>query len=113
MSQINIAQQSSYAPSSAESLHPTHKASEYTVGGHAKATEDKQKPLHDEHILVVRRSHLFTADAAWHGLKEVNIDHYMHIINHRKEFHPRSLMEVDFNYKQIIPYLIFQHDNNY
>ena len=63
--------------------------------------------LHDEQILVVRRSHLFADNVAWHGLKEVNFDHYLHIINHRKEFHPRSLMEIDPVYKQIIPYLIF------
>jgi predicted NUDIX family phosphoesterase len=91
MSQVTTSQQSSYA----------------------KATEDKQKLLHDEHILVVRRSHLFASESAWHGLKEVNFDDYLHIINHRKEFHPRSLMEVDPVYKQIIPYLIFVHDNRY
>ncbi|HLJ31189.1 MAG TPA: hypothetical protein VKU36_02015 [Candidatus Babeliales bacterium] len=68
---------------------------------------------HDEHILVVRRAHLFTSEQAWHGLKEVNFDDYLHVINHRKEFHPRSLMEVDPVYKQIIPYLIFVHDNRY
>jgi predicted NUDIX family phosphoesterase len=70
--------------------------------------------LHDEHILVVKRSYLFTESVqAWHGLKEVNFDHYLHIINHKKEFHPRSLMETNPAYKQIIPYLIFTHDNNY
>jgi len=69
--------------------------------------------LHDEHILVVRRSHLFAAEQAWHGLKQVNFEHYLHIINHRKEFHPRSLMETNPTYKQIIPYLIFEHNNHY
>jgi predicted NUDIX family phosphoesterase len=78
---------------------------------YAKATAGK--PLHDEHILVVRRTHLFTAPDAWHGLKELNFDHYMHIIDHRKEFHPRSIMETNPTYKQIIPYLIFTHDDKY
>ena len=69
---------------------------------------------HDEHILVVKRSHLFTPDAqAWHGFKEVNFEHYMHIINSNKEFHPRLMMETDPTYKQIIPYLIFEHDQRY
>jgi predicted NUDIX family phosphoesterase len=72
-----------------------------------------QTMTHDEHILVVRRAHLFASEQAWHGLKEVNFDDYLHVINHRKEFHPRSLMEVDPVYKQIIPYLIFEHDNHY
>jgi len=68
----------------------------------------------DEHILVVRRSHLFSADMqAWHGLKVVDFDRYLHIINHKKEFHPRSVMETNPAYKQIIPYLIFEHDSNY
>jgi len=67
----------------------------------------------DEHILVVKRSYLFAESQAWHGLKEVNFDHYLHIINHKKEFHPRSVMETNPLYKQIIPYLIFTHDNNY
>src|SRR5579872_6443842 len=70
--------------------------------------------LHDEQILVVRRAYIFSElSPAWHGLQEVNFDHYMHIINHKKEFHPRSLMEVDPTYKQIIPYLIFEHNNHY
>lgn len=67
----------------------------------------------DEQILVVKRSYLFAATQAWHGLKEVDFEHYLHIINHKKEFHPRSIMETNPAYKQIIPYLIFTHDNNY
>jgi predicted NUDIX family phosphoesterase len=68
----------------------------------------------DEHILVVKRSHFFGADTpAWHGLKEVNFEHYLHIIKHKKEFHPRSIMETNPTYKQIIPYLIFEHEGNY
>ena len=75
--------------------------------------QQQNKQLHDEHILVVRRTHLFATCDAWHGLQELDFDHYMHIINHRKEFHPRSLMELNPTYKQIIPYLIFTHDNKY
>ena len=67
----------------------------------------------DELILVVPREHLFTNALAWHGLKEVNFDEYMHIINNKKEFLPRSIMETDPTYKQIIPYLVFSHANNY
>jgi predicted NUDIX family phosphoesterase len=69
--------------------------------------------LYDEQILVVRRTDLLAGQDSWHGLKEVDFDHYMHIINHRKEFHSRSLMEIDPTYKQIIPYLIFTHDDKY
>jgi len=77
-------------------------------------TQQQNVSSHDEHILVVKRSHLFAADGqAWHGLKEVNFEHYLHIINQHKEFHPRIMMEVDPVYKQIIPYLIFEHNNHY
>lgn len=67
---------------------------------------------HDEHILVVQRDLLFP-DGAWQGLKNINFDTYIEIINAKKEFLPRSSMEQDPRYKQIIPYLIFTHNNNY
>ncbi len=74
--------------------------------------QNQQPKYHDEHILVVRRSHLFL-QGDWHGLADIDFDHYMHIIDHKKEFHPRSLMETDPTFKQIIPYLIFTHDNKF
>jgi len=76
--------------------------------------QQQRNPSYDEHILVVRRTHLFSDIVQpWHGLKEVDFEHYLHIINHKKEFHPRLMMETDPTYKQIIPYLIFEHNNNY
>ena len=67
----------------------------------------------DELILVVPRERIFAHAAAWHGLQEVDFDQYLHIINDTKEFLPRSIMETDPAYKQIIPYLIFTHGNKY
>jgi len=66
----------------------------------------------DEHILVVKRTHLFPDDA-WQGLKKIDFESYLKIINSHKEFLPRSLMEQDPTFKQIIPYLVFEHDNKY
>ena len=66
----------------------------------------------DEKILVVKRSHLFP-QGAWQGLQCVSFDHYMHIIEHKKEFYPRTLMEQDPVYKQIIPYLIFTYNGKF
>lgn len=66
----------------------------------------------DEHILVVKRSHLLP-NGAWHGLQKVDFDHYLHIIEHKKEFHQRALMENNPAYKQIIPYLVFAHNNTF
>lgn len=69
---------------------------------------------HDEHILVVKRDHLFPADfAAWQGMKEVDFTHYIELIQDKKEFLPRSRMETDPRYKQIIPYLVFTADDRY
>ena len=67
---------------------------------------------HDEQILVVKRNYLFP-QGIWQGLKPVDFDHYLHIIQCKQEFHPRSIMEHDPTYKQIIPYLIFENNNTY
>ena len=75
--------------------------------------QQQNNAVHDELILVVAREHLFAEIDAWHGLQEVDFDHYMHIINDKKEFLPRSIMETDQHYKQIIPYLIFTHNDKY
>lgn len=82
----------------------------------AQATTQQQPIIqtHDEHILVVKRTSLFASDTdAWYGLKEVDFDHYLNIINDKKEFLPRSMMETDPTYKQIIPYLVFEHNSTY
>jgi len=71
-----------------------------------------QPMTHDENILVVKRSQLFV-DGAWQGLKKIDFESYIEIINQNKEFLPRSIMENDTTYKQIIPYLIFKHIDQY
>jgi predicted NUDIX family phosphoesterase len=68
---------------------------------------------HDELILVVKRKHLFAKQAAWSGLKKINADSYLELIKEKKEFQPRSVMETDPTYKQIIPYLVFTHNDRY
>jgi len=66
----------------------------------------------DEQILVVKREHLFQGDA-WHGIKQTDFAPYLELINTHKEFHWRSAMEIDPVYKQIIPYLIFNYQDQY
>jgi len=63
----------------------------------------------NEQILVVPRAQLFPHDA-WHGVKAIDLSHYINVIINHQEFIARGLAEADFSYKQIIPYLIFQHD---
>jgi predicted NUDIX family phosphoesterase len=67
----------------------------------------------DEEILVVKRDELFKTMPAWAGLKKVNFAQYLNLIQEKKEFLPRSLMEQDPNYKQIIPYLVFSYNDRY
>ncbi len=66
----------------------------------------------DELILVVKREKLFP-EGAWTGIKAVDCDEYLQLIQDNKEFLPRSLMEEDPTYKQIIPYLVFEHEEKY
>jgi len=75
--------------------------------------QQTQKQTVDEQILVVKRTELFSKEPAWSGLKKVNFDDYLAIINEKKEFQPRSVMETDPQYKQIIPYLVFEHNSKY
>lgn len=65
---------------------------------------------HDENILVVPRSRLFEQEALQGFLELPSFDYYQQTIETNKEFLPRSIMEQDSSYKQIIPYLIFAHD---
>ena len=65
-----------------------------------------------EMILVVKRGHLFP-EGPWQGLKEICFDQYIGIIEQHKEFIPRGIAENDIAYKQIIPYLIFHHEDCY
>ncbi len=65
-----------------------------------------------ESILVVPTSTLFP-HGAWNGLKKVDCDSYLYLIEKNKEFIARGVAETDPSYKQIIPYLVFTHNNHY
>ncbi len=76
--------------------------------------QQKQQPVshQDELILVVKRTDLFPV-VAWQGLQEADQSYFSTIIQEKKQFLPRSLMETDPTYKQIIPYLIFNYEDKY
>ena len=61
-----------------------------------------------ESILVVPRTALALN---WQGLKTTALAADLARIEQHAEFQPRGLMEQDENYKQIIPYLIFQYQD--
>lgn len=66
----------------------------------------------DELVLVVP-----TADVvevlgggwSWHGIREVNDAALANLIRRRGAFHPRSLMEADETWKQVIPYPVLRN----
>ena len=62
----------------------------------------------DEHILVVQRNKLL-GDNTWQGLYIPEDSRFVDRVLEHKEFQPRSSMEQDLRFKQIIPYLIFHH----
>lgn len=72
-----------------------------------------QPAVKTERILVVKQSDFFAQEPAWHGLKAVDCDSYLQLIQEKKNFIPRNEAECDTNYKQIIPYLVFTHQGKY
>ncbi len=68
---------------------------------------------HDEEILVVKRSLLLPAGSTWQGIKTTGLQEFLTTVMQEKEFLPRSIMENDPLYKQVIPYLIFAHEDRF
>lgn len=64
-----------------------------------------------ENILVVKTNTLF-ANGSFQGIS-TQTQAFLDIINCHKEFKPRPAMEEDPSYKQIIPYLLFKHEDRY
>lgn len=62
--------------------------------------------MYNESILVVKRNTFFNSEE-WQGILDVDYNKYINIINKNKEFISREHAETNFNYKQIIPYLVF------
>lgn len=83
-----------------------------TVSHATEHAQEQIKNSHDEMILVVKREYLFP-NGSWEGLRVDELTHCLDAIATHSEFHPRSLMESDNSYKQIIPYLIFQHEDKF
>lgn len=66
----------------------------------------------DEQILVIKRDLLFPA-GGHQGLKALDAAEFQDLIRVHGEFMWRSLAETDFAYKQIIPYLVFRHQDTF
>ena len=65
-----------------------------------------------EQVLVVRREEMFP-DGAWHGFVSENLDRHQRVIRERHFFKPRSEVENDPSFQQIIPYVVFRHGDHH
>ncbi|MEA2647199.1 MAG: hypothetical protein QOE92_2282 [Chloroflexota bacterium] len=65
-----------------------------------------------EEVLVVPRAEIFP-DGAWHGFIDSQPERYLEIIDARRQFRPRGEVEEDPDYQQIIPYIVFRHEDRY
>ena len=65
-----------------------------------------------EQVLVVRRDDIFP-DGAWHGFVTEDLNRHQRVIRERHSFKPRSEVENNATFQQIIPYVVFRHGNRY
>lgn len=72
-----------------------------------------KKRVNDEKVLVVAREKLFPRGILNGFMPRTDFEEYEKIIDQNKLFLWRSDVEKDISYKQIIPYLIFNHADTY
>ena len=65
-----------------------------------------------EQVLCVKRNDIFP-DGAWHGFVTENLERHQEVIREHHFFKPRTEVENDPAYQQIIPYVVFRHDDRY
>jgi predicted NUDIX family phosphoesterase len=65
-----------------------------------------------EQVLCVRREDIFP-DGAWHGFVSEDLERHQEVIRERHFFKPRSEVEDDPSFQQIIPYVVFRHAGRY
>ena len=69
-------------------------------------------PKGSEQVLCVRREDIFP-DGAWHGFVSSNLERHQAVIRDHHFFRPRSEVEDDQNFQQVIPYVVFRHGDRY
>jgi len=65
-----------------------------------------------EQVLCVKREEIFP-DGAWHGFVSQDLERHQAVIRERHFFKPRSEVEDDPRFQQIIPYVVFRHGEHY
>jgi predicted NUDIX family phosphoesterase len=65
-----------------------------------------------EQVLCVKRDEIFP-DGAWHGFVSEDLERHQAVIREHHFFKPRSEVEDDPSFQQIIPYVVFRHGDHY
>lgn len=65
-----------------------------------------------EQVLCVRRDDIFP-DGAWHGFVSEDLERHQAVVREHHFFKPRSEVEDDPSFQQIIPYVVFRHGDHY
>ncbi|HEV7604337.1 MAG TPA: hypothetical protein VGO15_05175 [Candidatus Limnocylindrales bacterium] len=68
--------------------------------------------MSDERVYVVPRAAVIDA-AGWHGLRTDDLDAFVDALERDGSYEPRAAMEVDRDYKQVIPYLVLRDGERY
>jgi predicted NUDIX family phosphoesterase len=68
--------------------------------------------MDEERVFVVRREALPDA-AGWYGLRTDGLAGFVAAVERNGRYEPRSLMEQDPEFKQIIPYLVLRDGSRY
>ena len=66
----------------------------------------------DELVLVVPRASIM-GDPGWRGIQTEGLDEFESIVARDGRFQPRTAMEVDRSWKQVIPYLVLRDGERY
>mgnify|MGYP001558496352 CR=1 FL=1 len=66
----------------------------------------------DEKVLVVPSNIIFK-QGRWQGLKKDNLDYYLDLIKNNYQFKRRGDVETDPSWQQIIPYIVFSHNDKF
>lgn len=66
----------------------------------------------EERVFVVPRAAIPDA-VGWYGLRETDLDAFVASVEHDGRYEPRSAMEHDPSFKQIIPYLVLRDGSRY
>ena len=68
--------------------------------------------MSDELVFVVPRAAVIGTQG-WHGIRDLPLDAFLEIIAATGRYEPRSAMEQDPSFKQVIPYLVLRDGGRY